>query len=237
MIRRVRAPNPSPLTLSGTNSYVVDGAWVIDPGPSLPAHLEALAAAVSSPAGILLTHDHADHSEAAPELAERLGVPVVEASGGERIGPFDVLAVPGHADDHVVFVAGRDAFTGDAVLGEGSVFVQSRLREYLGGLARLRALDLELLCPGHGEPVTEPNARLDELIAHRHAREEALVAALDRGLRTEDELLAAAWADAPRALRSGAALSLAAHLGKLREEGRLPDGVEVTERDLGDAEI
>jgi glyoxylase-like metal-dependent hydrolase (beta-lactamase superfamily II) len=222
MITRVRAPNPSPLTLSGTNSYVVDGAWVIDPGPSLPAHLEALAAAVSSPAGILLTHDHADHSEAAPELAERLGVPVVEASGGERIGPFDVLAVPGHADDHVVFVAGRDAFTGDAVLGEGSVFVSGRLIEYLDGLRRLRALGLERIHPGHGDEVADPDAKLDEYLAHRLDRERKLVAALEAGATTEDELLDAAWEDAPAAVRPFAAITLRAHLDKLREEGRIP---------------
>src|SRR4051812_25991008 len=114
MIRRIRAPNPSPLTLSGTNTYVVDG-WVIDPGPNIASHLDAVEAAVEAPQGILLTHDHADHSEAAPALAERLGIELVAPDSG----PFDVIALPGHTDDHVVFVAGRAAFTGDAVLGEG----------------------------------------------------------------------------------------------------------------------
>src|SRR3954466_478133 len=154
MITPGRAPNPSPLTLSGTNTYVVDG-WVVDPGPAIASHLDAVAAAVGAlPGGIVLTHDHADHAEAAPALAERLGVGV--ASGlrdGATIGPFDVLHVPGHADDPLVFVAGRHAFTGDAVLGEGSVFVSGRLREYLDGLRRLRALDLERIYPGHGDEV------------------------------------------------------------------------------------
>ncbi len=222
MIRRIRAPNPSPLTLSGTNTYVVDGAWVIDPGPAIASHLEAIAAEVSDARGVLLTHDHADHAEAAPSLASRLGVSVVEARDGERIGPFDVLAVPGHADDHVVFVAGRDAFTGDAVLGEGSVFVSGRLIEYLDGLRRLRALDLERIHPGHGDEVDDPNAKLDQYLAHRLDRETRLLAALEAGARSEDELLDAAWADAPAAVRPFAAITLRAHLEKLREEGRIP---------------
>ena len=77
--------------------------------------------------GIALTHDHGDHSEAVPALRERLGgVPVGAFDtlrDGDAFGPFDVLSIPGHADDHLVFVAGRAAFTGDAVLGQGSVFV------------------------------------------------------------------------------------------------------------------
>jgi len=220
MIQRLRAPNPSALTLSGTNTYVVDGAWVIDPGPAIDSHLDAIAEAASSPAGILLTHDHADHSEAAQPLAARLGVPVVDAAGEERIGPFDVLAVPGHADDHVVFVAGREAFTGDAVLGEGSVFVSGRLIEYLEGLRRLRALELERIHPGHGDEVDDPDAKLDEYLAHRLDRERKLLAALEAGATTEDELLDAAWADAPAAVRPFAAITLRAHLEKLRAEGR-----------------
>ena len=218
MIQLIRAPNPSPLTLSGTNTYVVDG-WVIDPGPAIESHLDAVVAAVGSPQGILLTHDHADHSEAVPELAGRLGVELV-ADGG----PFDVIPLPGHTDDHVVYIAGRHAFTGDAVLGEGSVFVSGRLREYLDGLRRLRSLDLQRIHPGHGNQVDDPNAKLDEYLAHRLDRERKLVAALEAGAETEDEMLDAAWADAPAAVRGFAAITLRAHLEKLREEGRLTGG-------------
>jgi glyoxylase-like metal-dependent hydrolase (beta-lactamase superfamily II) len=206
-----------------------DPAWVVDPGPALPAHLDAVAAEVEArggAGGIAVTHDHEDHVEAVPALRERLGAPVAAARGdvdvvladGGAFGPLEVWAMPGHADDHLVYLAGDVAFVGDAVLGEGSVFVQSRLREYLAGLERLRARRPALLCPGHGEPVGDPGARLGELLAHRATREAALVDALERGLRDEDALLDAAWADAPAELRQVAALSLAAHLGKLREE-------------------
>jgi len=229
----VRADNPGPYTLSGTNSWVVgrDPAWVIDPGPDLEEHLDAVAAEVArrgGAGGIALTHDHADHAEGAPALSERLGGATVHRSAplgdGDRLGPFRVFAIPGHADDHVAFVAAGACFTGDAVLGEGSVFVTSRLSAYLAALRALRALDLTVLCPGHGPAVWDPRAKLDEYVAHRLDRERRLVAALDAGLRTHDELLAAAWPDAPPVLRAAAALTLAAHLEKLREEGRLPAG-------------
>jgi glyoxylase-like metal-dependent hydrolase (beta-lactamase superfamily II) len=220
-IARVRADNPGPLTLSGTNTWVVgrDPAWVVDPGPALDAHLAAVAAEVEArggAGGIVVTHSHADHIEGAPALGERLGVPVTSS---EAAGPFRALALPGHADDHVVFIAGRAAFTGDAVLGEGSVFVSGRLREYLAGLRRLRALDLAVLCPGHGDEVWDPVAKIDEYLAHRADRERRLREALDAGLRDEDALLDAAWSDAPAAVRPFAAASLRAHLEKLLEDG------------------
>jgi glyoxylase-like metal-dependent hydrolase (beta-lactamase superfamily II) len=224
----VRADNPSPLTLSGTNTWVV-GRWVVDPGPAIDAHLDAVAAEVAvrgGAEGIAVTHDHADHVEGLDGLLARVGsgVPVVSAragaADGDVAGPLRVLALPGHADDHLAFVAGRAAFTGDAVLGEGSVFVSADLAGYLDGLRRLRELDLAVLCPGHGDPVWHVRAKLDGYLEHRIDRERRLLAALDRGLRTEDELLDAAWDDAPPELRPFAAVSLRAHLEKLRAEGR-----------------
>jgi len=223
----VRADNPSALTLTGTNTWVVD-RWVIDPGPALDAHLDAVAAELAARGGaegIAVTHDHDDHVEGLGALRSRLGdVAVVSArdgaADGDVAGPLRVLAIPGHSDDHLAFVAGRAAFTGDAVLGEGSVFVSGSLAAYLDGLRRLRELDLAVLCPGHGPPVWDPRAKLDAYLEHRLDRERRLLAALERGLRSEDELLDAAWADASPALRPFAAESLRAHLEKLRDEGR-----------------
>ena len=226
-IALVRADNPSPLTLSGTNTWVV-GRWVVDPGPALDAHLDAVAAEVAARGGaegIALTHDHADHAEGVRGLLSRVGdVQVVSARegavDGDVFGPLLAMALPGHSDDHLAFVAGRAGFTGDAVLGEGSVFVSGNLAGYLDGLRRLRELDLAVLCPGHGPPVWEVRAKLDGYIAHRLERERRLVEALERGLSGEDELLDAAWSDAPAQLRPAAALTLRAHLEKLRDEGR-----------------
>jgi glyoxylase-like metal-dependent hydrolase (beta-lactamase superfamily II) len=223
----VRADNPGPLTLDGTNTWVV-GRWAVDPGPALDAHLDAVAAELAARGGaegIAVTHDHEDHVEGIGGLLERVGdVPVVSAragaADGDVAGPLRVLALPGHSDDHVAFVAGRAAFTGDAVLGEGSVFVSGRLAGYLDGLRRLRELDLAVLCPGHGPPVWDVRAKLDAYLEHRLDRERRLLTALAGGLRTEDELLDAAWSDAPAVLRPFAAASLRAHMEKLREEGR-----------------
>jgi glyoxylase-like metal-dependent hydrolase (beta-lactamase superfamily II) len=228
VIARVRAPNPGPLTLSGTNTWIVgrDPAWVVDPGPAIASHLQAVAdevAARGGAGGIALTHSHADHSEGLESLRARIGdVPVGRyGTVGDAFGPFAVLHLPGHADDHLVFIADRAAFTGDAVLGEGSVFVSGRLSEYLDGLRRLRAMDLARICPGHGDEVSDPAAKLDAYLAHRAERERKLLAAVQSGITDEDGLLDAAWDDAPAAVRQFAAITLRAHMEKLRSDGRI----------------
>jgi glyoxylase-like metal-dependent hydrolase (beta-lactamase superfamily II) len=237
-VLRLRAGNPGPLTMSGTNSWVVgrDPAWVVDPGPALPEHLEALTTALSERGGlggIALTHDHIDHSEAVGPLRERFqaslaagrGPADVELSDGARFGPFEALYAPGHAPDHFALIVDGVCFTGDAVLGEGSVFIApdpGALAGYLGALARLRERELDVLCPGHGPPIWTPRVRLSEYIDHRLDRERRLLAAIAEGRRSTEELLDAAWSDVPDQLRPLAAVTLAAHLDKLAEEGRLP---------------
>jgi glyoxylase-like metal-dependent hydrolase (beta-lactamase superfamily II) len=231
-VKLVRAPNPSPLTLDGTNTYVV-GRWVVDPGPALEEHLEAVREAAGSNDGIegvVLTHSHADHSEG----AELLDAPVVLPNDGDEVGPFVAVGTPGHSPDSVCLLMGRVCFTGDTVLGEGSVFIapgEGSLSAYLDSLRRLRELDLEVLCPGHGPCVWDPAAKLDEYISHRLEREAKLVEALASGARSDDELLDAAWSDVPGHLRGAAALTLAAHLEKLAEEDRLPDDWEHQQND------
>ena len=245
----VRAPNAGPYTLSGTNTWLLgrDPCWVVDPGPALKEHVDAVLAEGERRggiAGIAVTHDHDDHAEAVPLLRERAGSPPVGAArlhgdrilaDGDAFGPLRAVAVPGHAPDHLAFVAGGVCFTGDAVLGEGSVFVApapGALAGYLTALRRLRAMPLELLCPGHGPPVTDPAAKLDAYVAHRLDRERRLREALDEGVRSTDALLDRVWHDAPPQLRMAAAVTLAAHLHKLDEEGVLPAGVERLELDF-----
>jgi glyoxylase-like metal-dependent hydrolase (beta-lactamase superfamily II) len=232
-VMRVRAPNPSAFTLDGTNTYIVEG-WVIDPGPDDEQHLdEVLATAGGAIEGIAITHAHPDHDQGAPRLAERAGgVEIVRPGDGGRAGPLTAVATPGHASDHVAFLYGKVAFTGDAVAGAGSSFIApggGGLGPYLDALRRLRELDLEALCPGHGPVVNDPRAKLDEYIEHRLERERKLLAALEMGLRGRDDLLDAAWDDVPwhvsPDLRTAAGVTLDAHLEKLRGEGRLPHDV------------
>jgi glyoxylase-like metal-dependent hydrolase (beta-lactamase superfamily II) len=239
----IRADNPGPFTLSGTNSWIVSRApaWVIDPGPDLDDHVEALVTEIERRGGlggIALTHDHPDHSQAADVLRERFpGAPLGAGRGpadvvlvqGRPFGPLEPVFTPGHAPDHFSFVSEDVGFTGDAVLGQGSVFIApdpGALSGYLDGLANLRSRSLRLLCPGHGPLVPDPNAKLDEYIAHRLDRERRLLEAIDSGARSVDEMLDAAWGDVPSQLRPAAAVTLAAHLDKLADEGRLPAGVE-----------
>jgi glyoxylase-like metal-dependent hydrolase (beta-lactamase superfamily II) len=239
----IRAANPGPFTLSGTNSWIVGRgpAWLVDPGPALDAHVAALGTEITRAGGlggVALTHDHADHAGAVPAIrALYPDAPIAAARGevdvrladGERFGPLEALAIPGHAPDHLAFVTGTAALTGDAVLGEGSVFIApdpGALVAYLDGLARLRRRRLDVLCPGHGPPVHDVEAKLDEYIAHRLDRERRLVAALEHGTRSIDGLLDEAWDDVPAQLRPAATVTLAAHLDKLADEGRLPEGVE-----------
>jgi glyoxylase-like metal-dependent hydrolase (beta-lactamase superfamily II) len=229
-IARVRADNPSPLTLDGTNTYVVD-RWVVDPGPDDPAHLDAVVSAAGERGieGIVLTHGHYDHAEGAGSLAALAGdVPVVRPSGDEEVGPFVAVATPGHSPDGVSLVYDRACFSGDTVLGEGSVFVggaEGSMSAYMDSLHRLRELDLEVLCPGHGPFVWEPRAKIDEYIEHRLGRERRIVDALNAGVLEEDEILDRAWSDtdlsAHPLLREAARQTLQAHLAKLRDEGRL----------------
>lgn len=225
-IGRVVAPNPSPMTLEGTNTYVVgeDGAYVIDPGPADEAHISAVRAEADCRgglAGVVLTHDHFDHSEG----AEALGAPLLS---GEPHGPFETIPTPGHSPDHVCLLLGRVLFSGDLILGAGSSYVPpdgGSLAAYLDSLRRVAGLDLELICPGHGPWVGDPAAKIAEYLDHRLDRERKLVAALEGGERSRAALLDAAWADVAADLRPAAAQVMQAHLEKLESEGRLPSGL------------
>jgi glyoxylase-like metal-dependent hydrolase (beta-lactamase superfamily II) len=224
----IRAANPGPLTLTGTNSWIVgrDPAWLIDPGPALESHLGALGAELGTRGGlggIAVTHSHGDHSDAVPAMLQRFP----GAVRGD--GPLERRALAGHAPDHVVYLYRDIAFSGDAVLGEGSVFVApdpGALAAYLDGLAALAAWQPALIAPGHGPLIRDPTAKLTEYIAHRQDRERRVLLALREGRRSVAELLDRAWSEVPPALAPAAAATLAAHLDKLEDEGRLPIGVE-----------
>jgi len=229
-ILRIVAPNPGPMTLEGTNTYLYGSGpcMVVDPGPDDEAHLAAVRAAAEDRGGIglvLLTHGHGDHSDG----AGRLGAEVVLPGDGEEHGGLRAIATPGHAPDHVCLMSGDGVcFSGDLVLGSGSTFVPPEggsLGAYMDSLRRMQAEEIELICPGHGPWVTDPAAKLAEYVEHREMRERRLLAALERGERSRDALLDEAWSDVPVELRPAAGMVMQAHLDKLAAEGRAPSNL------------
>lgn len=164
----VLCPNPGPMTLDGTNTWVLrepgsSGVVVVDPGPDDERHLERVARTVQEQgarimAG-LLTHRHPDHADGAPYLSELTGAPVhavdpdVRVAGeGLRDGQtltvggleLGVVATPGHTDDSVCFFLEADGalLTGDTVLGHGTTVIDGDdgLAPYMRSLYRLRDL-------------------------------------------------------------------------------------------------
>ena len=229
-ILRVLAPNPGPMTLEGTNTYLygADPCVVIDPGTEDAGHLDAVRAAAAERGGIgtvLVTHSHTDHVSG----ADQLGAPVVLAEDGEEHGGLRALATPGHAADHVVYLSADGVcFCGDLVLGLGSTIVPpggNSLVAFMDSLALLQAESLSLMCPGHGPWITDPAAKLAEYVEHRMMRERRLLASLDSGERSRAALLAAVWDDVPPELLPMAAMAMEAHLEKLEAEARLPRGL------------
>jgi glyoxylase-like metal-dependent hydrolase (beta-lactamase superfamily II) len=215
------------MTLEGTNTYLYgsDPCVVIDPGSEDPGHLEAIRAAAAERGGIgvvLLTHSHGDHTEG----ADKLDAEVVLPSGGEEHFGLRVLATPGHAEDHVCFLAkGGVCFSGDLVLGLGSTIVPpggNSLAAFMDSLSLLQEQEIELIAPGHGPWITDPAAKLAEYVEHRQMRERRLIEALEAGERSRAELLATVWDDIPMELLPMAAMAMEAHLEKLEAEGCLP---------------
>jgi glyoxylase-like metal-dependent hydrolase (beta-lactamase superfamily II) len=260
LVTRVLAPNPSPMTLDGTNTYVVGDpasgqAVVVDPGPDDDAHRAAvdavLAARGARCVAVLVTHHHGDHAEAARPWAARFGAPVCAATRevagpdgrllapGERLGlagtTIGVVATPGHTTDHLAFRLESGAvLVGDHVLGRGTSVVtypEGDVEAYLTSLRRVHDLGPSALYCGHGPELTEnPRAVLDFYLAHRAFREAQLLEALERGPLTVDELVAVVYADVPRTLWPAAAQSTRATLAKLGTEGRVEPGPGETVR-------
>jgi glyoxylase-like metal-dependent hydrolase (beta-lactamase superfamily II) len=246
---RVLAPNPSVATLEGTNTWVVgdDPTIVIDPGPAIDEHLDEVARAAGRVAHVLVTHDHEDHAAGAVAFARLVGADVtawrVPEAGklhdgqGFTAGGVELIAMhtPGHSADHVVFSdAGSGAlFTGDAVLGRGSSFIDAPdgdLAKYLSSLRRMLERDPRTIYPGHGPVVLDAKAKLREYLEHRAEREEQIIAGLAAGDRTVDALVERIYAEHPPDVQELAARSVTAHLQKLETEGRVAKAGRVAER-------
>lgn len=239
-IVRVLAPNPDVYTLEGTNTWIVGEApsVVIDPGPDIPAHLDEVARLAGRVGAVLVTHDHPDHAPGAAAFAEAAGAPLFafRLPGAEhvrdgqivRTGDLEIVAIhtPGHSADHVVFHLGREGalFTGDAVLGRGTSFIdppEGDLVKYLRSLQRMQELAPRTLYPGHGPVVMRAAAKLQEYLDHRAEREQQVLAALADGPRPIAAIVETIYVDYPPEVRPLAARSVLAHLLKLQTEGRV----------------
>ena len=246
-IRVILAPNPSPLTGKGTNTYVVgeETVVVIDPGPADEGHMDRVEGAVRERGGavaVVLTHHHLDHTQAAAEMARRLDTPLAafphpespaltrELADGDEVaftgGVLRAIHTPGHARDHLClwWPEAGTIFTGDLVAGEGYIVIDppdGDMSDYLDSLRRVRELGARSLLPGHGPAIATPASYIDAYIAHRLEREAKVLAALGHEPRTVAQLLPEVYDDTPGAMLPIATRSLVAHFEKLAREGRI----------------
>lgn len=240
--RALLAPNPGPMTLDGTNTWVLGGerVVVVDPGPDDEAHLARLRGELAERevVQILLTHGHHDHSGGARRFAELVGAQVRALDprhrlGGEGLADGDVIAVgeleirvfgtPGHSFDSLCFwiAADRAMLTGDTVLGRGSTVIapDGDLGDYLRSLdllvAAVTRLEAAVLLPGHGPVLAEPLAVLEAYREHRRERLDQVREALRRGARTPREIVEIVYAEVDRSLWPAAESSVRAQLDYL----------------------
>ena len=244
-IERVLAPNAGPFTGPGTNTWLLESAGeivAIDPGPISDPHFDAIVAAIGqrSVAAVLVTHTHSDHAPLANPLARELGVAAYGYAAGPDFDPdlrlvdgstvdvgevaLQVIHTPGHSDDHLCFLSGRIMFTGDHIMGGSSVMVED-MGDYLRSLEKLEGLELDRLYPGHGSEIEKPQEVISWYIAHRLQREQEIVDAIAGGADDVDAIVETVYWNVDPALHPLAARSVAAHLRKLKEEGRIPPTV------------
>jgi len=204
----VLAANPGPMTLDGTNTWLLRAAGapdaiVVDPGPDDETHLAAVGAAAGQVAVILLTHRHVDHSAGAARLHELTGAPVRALDPAHRLASeglaegdvvaaagveLRVWATPGHSSDSVSFLldpldgTAAAVLTGDTILGRGTSVVaypDGDLGDYLTSLRRLRELGPATVLPGHGPELAAAGEAAAAYLAHRSERLEQVRAALE----------------------------------------------------------
>jgi len=249
LVRRITAGNPGMFTGPGTNTYLIgdEEVTVIDPGPALHEHIEAIIQASANIKQILLTHTHPDHSPGTRLLQDNIGVPVfaliTESSkdqditftperiliDGEIIAneyySIEVIHTPGHASNHLCYLLKDEKllFTGDHIMDGSTVVIASpdgSMQDYIDSLAKLKEYDLNKIAPGHGELIDEPYAVVDWIIKHRFERESKVIDVLKQHNSGDlNTLVKDIYADVDAMLHPVAKWSLESHLVKLMDEG------------------
>jgi glyoxylase-like metal-dependent hydrolase (beta-lactamase superfamily II) len=251
MVRRVLAPNPGVMTGPGTNTYLVgiDEVAVIDPGIDDDGHLEAIVGCGGDRIRwIFCTHTHPDHSPGAAALKERTGAEVLafESRDGLEVDTaigdgfqieateFRLRAVhtPGHASNHLCYLLEEERllFSGDHIMQGSTVVIappDGDMAAYLDSLAKIRALRLRFIAPGHGHLIDEPAAIIDDYVTHRLDRERQVLDAVAAGDHSTADIVSRLYVDLIEELVPRARQSVHAHLRKLAAEGR----VETTDID------
>ncbi len=241
-VRRMVARNPGPMTYWGTNTYLLDqpdGIAVLDPGPDDPGHVADLLREAGRPIRrILLSHTHRDHLGAVAALRAATGAPVhayahpavpgfvpdVTLEDGDEAAGLAALHTPGHAADHLSFAApGGTLYSADHVMSWSSSVVSppgGDMAAYMQGLERLLTRDDHLYLPGHGPPLPHPGVFVRDLLAHRRAREAAILAALGNAPRPARDFVDLLYSQLDPRLRAAAERNVVAHLLKLAAEGK-----------------
>lgn len=262
LVRRVIARNPSAFTFHGTGTYIIGPApgtasvAIVDPGPDLAEHIDAVLGAVrgETVSHILVTHTHLDHSPAVAAVKAATGAPsyafgphgrgtgesVEEGADFEfapdhRVGDGDVIEgagwsveavhTPGHTSNHLCFALREENafFPGDHVMGWSTTIVSppdGDMRAYMASLQKLLARSEAIYYPTHGAPISEPVPYVSALLAHRHEREDQILACLAEGIGSIADMVARMYADVDPRLHRAAARSVLSHMIHMVETGR-----------------
>jgi len=252
LVKRITAGNSSVFTGPGTNTYIVGNGrdlTVVDPGPALSKHIDAITSCSSDLSRIVVTHTHPDHSPGVSLLQNKVDIPayglITETTKGQDISfkpkkilahgevieaedhKLEVVHTPGHASNHLCYLLKEEKllFTGDHIMNGSTVVISppdGNMQDYLNSLRKLKEYDLENIAPGHGELLSNPHSVAEWIIQHRLEREEKVIDALKKATTgNPDTLVEEVYNDVDATLFPIAKWSLEAHLIKLLNEERV----------------